>query len=182
MTLFSLDAVSGEPLWEFKPPVLDDSGLGNNRGLSCWLSEGEEKSRIFFSSGYRLYAVNTEDGKLITSFGEEGYVDLREGLGRDPTKLAVFGNTPGGIYKDLLIMGGRVHESPGAAPGHIRAYNVHTGKIEWTFHTIPQPGEFGYNTWPEEAYKTTGGANNWAGMSVDEDNGMVFCPHRFGRL
>ena len=176
MILFALDATTGKKLWEFKPPMADKSGLGYNRGLSYWSSENDGSGRIFFSSGPNLYAIAIKNGEVISSFGDQGKIDLRKGLGRDPEKLSVFGNTPGAIYKDLLIMGTRVQESPGAAPGHIRAYNVVTGEIEWTFHTIPQPEEFGYDTWPKEAYKTVGGANNWAGMSLDKDRGMVFIP------
>ena len=85
-------------------------------------------------------------------------------------------NTPGVVYKDLLIVPTRVAEGTKAAPGHIRAYDVRTGEIAWIFHTIPQPGEFGYETWPKDAWKSTGGANNWAGMTVDHDRGVVFVP------
>jgi quinoprotein glucose dehydrogenase len=176
MVLFCIKADTGERLWEFKPPSVDNTGLGYNRGLSFWRSEGGEKSRVFFSSGFDLYAVDLETGKAIDSFGSKGSIDLREGLGRDPEKLSVFGNTPGAVYEDLLIMGTRVQESPGAAPGHIRAYNVISGKIEWTFHTIPQPGEPGYETWPKEAYQSIGGANNWAGMALDKERGIAFIP------
>ena len=126
--------------------------------------------------GSKLYAVNAQTGEIIPSFGDQGLVDLREGLGRNPATLSVVSNTPGIIYDNVLIMGSRVTESPGASPGHIRAYDVLTGEILWTFHTIPQPGEFGYDTWPEEAYKKAGGANSWAGMAMDEERGIVYIP------
>lgn len=174
--LFALNAGTGEEIWKFNAPLGDVSGLGVNRGLSFWKSDSNEKSRIFFSSGPKMYAVNNETGKVIRSFGENGSIDLRDGLGRAPEKLSVVANTPGAIYKNLLVMGTRVGEGPGSSPGHIRAYNVITGEIEWTFHTIPQPDEFGYDTWPKEAYKTVGGSNSWAGIAMDEKNGIAYIP------
>ncbi len=176
LELFALNAKSGTLIWKFSPKAKDNSGLGLNRGLSYWPSNSQEESRLFFSSGSKLYAVSAENGNPIPSFGNGGSVDLREGLGRDPEKLSVVSNTPGAIYEDLLIMGTRVGEGPGASPGHIRAYNVLTGAIAWTFHTIPQPGEFGYDTWPEDAYKTVGGANSWAGIAVDHELGIAYIP------
>lgn len=174
--LFSLNAATGEPIWQFTPGDSDRTGLGLSRGLLAWISNSGEESRLFYASGSRLYAVSSSKGALISSFGDEGSIDLREGLGRDPAKVPIVLTTPGVIFNDLLIIGSRTSESPGAAPGHIRAYNVITGAMEWIFHTIPQPGEFGYDTWPEEAYKTAGGANNWAGMSLDEERGIVYIP------
>ncbi|MEM1339686.1 MAG: PQQ-binding-like beta-propeller repeat protein [Bacteroidota bacterium] len=176
LELFALNAGNGELIWTFRPEAKDNSGLGLNRGLSYWASQGEEESRLFFSSGSKLYAVSASTGTPITSFGSNGSVDLREGLGRDPKKLSVVANTPGAIYQDVLIMGTRVGEGPGSSPGHIRAYNVITGAIAWTFHTIPQPGEFGYHTWPKEAYKTVGGGNSWAGIAVDQHAGIAYIP------
>jgi quinoprotein glucose dehydrogenase len=104
-------------------------------------------------------------------------VDLAEGLDRDVRGLAIQANTPGVIYRDLIIMGMRLGEGPApAAPGHIRAYDVRTGRMVWKFHTIPFPGEPGYETWPPDAYKRVGGVNVWSGMTVDEQRGLVFCP------
>ncbi len=175
--LFALNAITGEELWKFSPSAKDNSGLGLNRGLSYWpSSDADEESRLFFPSGSRLYAVSAENGKPITSFGDNGSIDLRDGLGRPPEKLSVVANTPGAIYQDLLVMGTRVGEGPGSSPGHIRAYNTVTGEIEWTFHTIPQPGEYGYDTWPAEAYKTVGGANSWAGIAMDTERGIAYIP------
>lgn len=176
LELFALNAATGEEIWSFKPPATNDSGLGVNRGLSFWESQGTEPSRIFFSSGSSLFAINILDGKPIGSFGSNGSIDLRDGLGRDPQQLSVVANTPGIIHNNLLIQGTRVGEGPGSSPGHIRAYNVLTGAIEWTFHTIPQPDEFGYETWPKEAYKTVGGANSWPGMALDQERGIVYIP------
>lgn len=174
--LFAVNAQNGEEIWTFKPPTKDDSGLGLNRGLNYWKSDGSEPSRIFFSSGSRLFAIDSKTGKPIASFGKEGHIDLREGLGRDLQKLSVVSNTPGALYKNILVQGTRVGEGPGSSPGHVRAYDVLTGEIVWTFHTIPQPGEFGYDTWPAEAYKTVGGANSWPGMAMDTERGIVYIP------
>ena len=176
LTLFALHAATGAVLWTFEPGEKDGSGLGVNRGLSYWAAADGAEARLFFASGPYLYAVDPQTGQVMASFGEGGKVDLRQGLGRDPETLSVVANTPGAVYEDLLIMGTRVQESPGAAPGHIRAYDVRSGAIRWTFHTIPQPGEFGYETWPPEAYTYIGGANNWAGMALDVQRGLVFIP------
>lgn len=174
--LFAINAKTGKEIWKFSPKAKDESGLGLNRGLNYWESDGEEPSRIFFSSGPKLYAINIETGEPISSFGNNGSIDLRDGLGRDPNKLSVVSNTPGAVFKNILIQGTRVGEGPGSSPGHIRAYNVLTGEILWTFHTIPQPGEFGYDTWPAEAYKKVGGANSWPGMALDNEQGIVYIP------
>ncbi len=174
--LFAIDAQTGKEIWTFKPSTKDESGLGLNRGLNYWRTDGSEPSRIFFSSGPRLFAIDSKTGKPIVSFGKEGHIDLREGLGRDPQKLSVVSNTPGALYKNILVQGTRVGEGPGSSPGHVRGYDVLTGEIVWTFHTIPQPGEFGYDTWPAEAYKTVGGANSWPGMAMDTERGIVYIP------
>lgn len=177
LKLVAVNATTGKELWRFDPFVgqADKAALGVNRGVVHW-SAGKE-GRILFTAGYYLHAVNTKDGKLIEEFGDKGKVDIREGLGRDPKTLFVLANTPGVIFQDLLVLGTRVSEGPGpAAPGHIRAYNVKSGKLEWVFRTIPQPGEFGYETWPPDAWKFSGGANTWTGMAVDEKRGLVFCP------
>jgi quinoprotein glucose dehydrogenase len=175
-SLFALKAATGEELWTFVPATADETGLGLSRGLMHWNGQDSHQSRLLFTSGYLLFAVDAETGDLIKSFGQEGSIDLRKNLGRDPDKIPIVVTTPGVIYKDSYIIGCRTSESPGAAPGHIRSYNLISGKLEWTFHTIPQPGEYGYETWPAEAYKTTGGANNWAGMALDEERGIVYIP------
>ena len=173
LKLIALDPATGKEIWRFDPFTGTQSS-GVNRGVTYW-KEGADK-RIYFSAGSFLYALNANDGTIITTFGKKGKVDLREGLGRDPAKLAVAASSPGIIYKDLLIQGTALGEGYDAAPGFIRAYDVKSGKIAWTFHTIPQPGEFGYDTWSENAYLETGGTNSWAGMSLDEKRGIVFIP------
>ncbi len=178
LKLFALDAATGNQEWIFDP--FADSrktqvAINANRGVTYW-SEGEDR-RIFYAVGSYLYAVNAKTGRLINSFGDSGRVNLHDGLGRDVDKLYVTTTSPGVIYKDLLIMGTRVAESNPAAPGDIRAYDVHSGKIKWVFHTIPHPGETGYDTWQDkDAWRYTGGANSWAGMSLDEKRGIVYAP------
>ncbi len=173
---FALDAATGRELWRFDPasqPGIAKSGV--NRGLAYW-TDGTEK-RILYGNHHYLHALDATTGRRIASFGKEGSVDLEQGLGRDVRGLAIQANTPGIVYRDLIILGTRLGEGPApAAPGHIRAYNVRTGALVWRFNTIPHPGEFGYETWPPDAWKHVGGANVWAGFSVDEKRGIVFCP------
>lgn len=175
LRVFALNAATGKELWSFDPSG-GQRVLGNrrNRGVTYW-AEGNEQ-RIFFAFRNWLYALDARSGKPAMSFGAAGRVDLREGLGRVPKELSVGLTTPGVIYKDLLIVGSLVSETLPAAPGHIRAYDVRTGKLRWTFHTIPQPGEYGYDTWPKDAWQYSGGANNWSGMALDEKRGLVFAP------
>lgn len=171
LDLFALDATTGKEIWRFHPESTN-LGLGLNRGVTYW--EDEDDKRILYTSAEYLYAVNAATGKLITTFGENGRVSLKEGLGERAANLMVIANTPGVIYKNLLIIGSRVHEGPIAAPGHIRAFDVRTGKLAWVFHTIPQPGEFGYDTWPKDAWERIGGANSWSGLTLDNKRGIVF--------
>lgn len=175
LRVIALDAATGKLRWSFDPnagkKVLNNA---RNRGLAYW-AEGEDQ-RIYFVSHSYLYALEANTGKAVSSFGDSGRVDLRKGLGRNPEEMSISATTPGIVYKDLLILGSLVSEDLPAAPGDIRAFDVRTGKIRWTFHTIPHPGEFGYETWPKDAWKYSGAANNWAGMSVDERRGLVFVP------
>ena len=173
LKLIALEPATGKEIWKFDP-FEGKQATGVNRGVTFW-KDGDDK-RIFFTAGSYLHGLNADDGKLVAGFGRDGRVDLREGLGRDASKLFVEASSPGIIYKDLLIQGTALGEGYDAAPGFIRAYDVRTGEIVWTFHTIPQPGEPGYETWPPEAYREVGGANSWAGMSIDEKRGMVYIP------
>lgn len=176
LKLFALDAATGEELWKFDPfsGTYKDFGMGVNRGLAFW--KGTDENRLFYTAGAFLYAVNPENGQVVSTFGEQGKVDLHQGLDREVEGLFIVSNTPGIIYEDLLILGSRVSESTGPVPGHIRAFDVKTGEIKWVFHTIPHPGEYGYDTWPKEAWKTSGGANAWSGFSLDEKRGIVYVP------
>ena len=177
LKLVALDAATGRELWRFDP-FADSAGfnaLGVNRGLVYWEDGGTK--RILYGAAHYLYAIDAETGKPVSSFGDAGRVDLKLGLGRDVSKLSLLSNTPGVVYKHLLIVPLRLGEGPApAAPGHIRAYDLRTGKIAWRFNTIPHPGEFGYDTWPPDAYTYVGGANVWTGMAVDEERGLLFCP------
>jgi len=169
--LYALDADSGDLIWSFDP---FDGGPGGGacRGVVYW-EDGNDK-RILFTAGDQLFAINADTGKPISSFGTDGKVSMNVGLRGDPDTISVIPTSPGILYKNLLILGAEVSELYGAEPGYIRAYDVLSGNLEWTFHTVPKPGEIGYDTWPKNAYKYAGGVNDWAGMSLDEKRGMVF--------
>ncbi|GAB3258760.1 hypothetical protein GCM10027347_22330 [Larkinella harenae] len=169
--VYALNASTGEQKWTFDP--FDGAvGGGVSRGVTYW--EDGTDQRILFTGGDVLFALDARTGKPIPGFGKKGQVSMNIGLRDDPETISVIPTSPGIIFQDLLIMGAEVSELYGAQPGYIRAYNVRTGKLEWTFHTIPLPGEPGYETWPKEAYKYAGGVNDWAGMSVDQRRGTVF--------
>lgn len=174
VNVIALNAATGKPLWRFDPhegrKVL---GKMRNRGLNYW-SDGKE-GRIFVAVRQYLYCLNARTGKPIASFGASGRLDLRENL-RAGEKEMVSITTPGIIYKDLLIVGSITSEALPTPPGDIRAYDVRTGKLRWAFHTIPRPGEFGHQTWPKDAWMYSGGANNWAGLALDDKRGLVFVP------
>jgi quinoprotein glucose dehydrogenase len=169
--LYAINASNGKLIWSFDP-FNGGKGGGVNRGVTYW-EDGNDK-RILFTAGDNLFAVNAQTGKLITSFGDNGKVSMNIGIRDNPKLISIKPTSPGIVYKDLLIVGNEVSELYGAQPGYVRAYNIRTGKLEWTFHTIPKPGEIGYETWPKDAWKYAGGANDWGGMSVDEKRGMVF--------
>jgi quinoprotein glucose dehydrogenase len=173
LKLVALAPESGKEVWRFDP-FSGSQATGVNRGVVYWEEEGVH--RIYFSAGPYLYSLNADNGALNPEFGTAGRIDLRAGLGRDPSSLSVWVTSPGVIYRDMLIQGTALGEGYDAAPGFIRAFNIHTGALVWTFHTIPQPGEFGYDTWSEGAYTKVGGTNSWAGMSLDEDRGIVYAP------
>jgi quinoprotein glucose dehydrogenase len=169
--IFALDAATGKRRWEFDSGV---RGTQANRGLAYWSSGGDK--RILVAVMNFVYALDPATGKPIAGFGEKGRIDLRENLGRDPKSQWTPLTTPGIVYQDLLIVGARNPETLPAPPGDIRAYDVRTGKLRWSFHTIPHPGEFGYDTWPKNAWKYSGAANNWAGMALDPGRGIVYVP------
>jgi quinoprotein glucose dehydrogenase len=178
--IFAVEASTGKPVWFFYPKdfITDKTPWwgGTVRGLTYW-EENNEK-RIFATAGPFLFCLDALTGKPVSSFGNDGKIDLHNDLDRDSLENAFLSaNTPGIIYKNLIIIGMRVSENTDAAPGHIRAFDVKTGKRVWIFHTIPQPGEDGYETWEDKnAWKTAGGANCWAGMALDEKRGIVYVP------
>jgi quinoprotein glucose dehydrogenase len=169
--IIALDAASGKLIWSFDSTV---RARGPNRSVAYWASGSE--SRIFAGIQSFIYALDARTGKPVEGFGKAGRIDIREGLGRDPEKLSIVLTSPAIVYKDLLITGGRTPEALPAPPGDIRAYDVRTGKQRWSFHTIPHPGEYGYETWPKDAWTYTGAANNWAGFAVDEKRGILYAP------
>jgi quinoprotein glucose dehydrogenase len=174
LRVFALNAATGEEMWSFDTSR-DTQPLTRTRirGLMYW-ERGNDR-RIYFASRHWLYALDAQTGRPLPGFGQEGRIDLREGFeGRDPRTLSVGVNTPGVFYRDLLIVGSIVPEGLPSAPGDIRAFDIHTGRQKWAFHTIPHPGEFGYDTWPPEAWKYSGGANSWSGLSLDERRGFVY--------
>ena len=170
LQVFALDAASGEELWTSRP--VDKGGI--SRGLMYW-EEGEDKRIIACIDRY-LVALDALTGELIENFGEKGLLDLKKGLGRDVEAISLGATTPGVIYKNTLVQGFLTSESLPAVPGHIRGFDVKTGEQKWIFHTIPHPGEYGYETWPENAWVYSGGANNWSGMTLDEERGVVYIP------
>ena len=170
----ALDGKTGELLWRFNPWSLGGRGGGLNRGVAYW-TDGKGDQRIFHSAGNYLYALNAITGEPIPSFGEEGRISHRDGFDTDVFFLSVGNNTPGIVWKDLLILGSTTGEGPQpCAPGHIRAFDVRTGERRWIFHTIPHPGEFGYETWGPESWKEVGSANVWGGFTLDAERGIVF--------
>ncbi len=176
LKLFALDAATGQEKWVFDPwSGGRKKGVNNLRGVTYW--EDEKEQRIFYTAGSHLYAVNALDGQLVKSFGDSGRIDLHNDLGEDAKDRYVNTTSPGIIYKDQLIIGSRVSENSDAAPGHIRSYDARSGKLRWIFHTIPQPGQPGYEGWNDTtAYRHLGGANAWAGFSLDEEKGILYAP------
>lgn len=168
----ALDAATGRLKWKFDAGVA--GGTQPARGMAYW-TDGKER-RLFAGVMNFLYCLDPATGKPIASFGESGLIDLRKDLRGDFEKQSIVLTTPGIIYKDLIIVGGRNPETHPAPPGDVRAFDVRTGKLVWSFHTIPHPGEPGYETWPAEAWKTAGAANNWAGMALDRKLGIVYVP------
>ena len=177
LKLVALDATTGHELWRYDPFAGSAKGgvVGINRGVVYW-KDGTDR-RILYSADHFLYAIDAATGRPVRSFGTDGHVDLKADLGRDVSGLYVVETTPGIVFKNLIFLPLRVGEGPApAAPGHIRAYDIRTGKMVWIFHTIPWPGQYGYDTWPPDAWTHIGGANCWAGMALDEARGVLYVP------
>jgi quinoprotein glucose dehydrogenase len=170
--IVALDAATGRQIWNH--PV---EGQPTNRGFNYWHSKEGTDRRLIFAADSYLQEINLKTGVTINTFGQDGRVDLREGLGRDPKTIRnIQSGTPGRVFENLIILGSATGEGYGDPPGDLRAYDVLSGKLVWTFHTIPHPGEFGYETWPKDAWKTTGGVNAWGEISVDEKRGIAYFP------
>ena len=170
--IVALDAATGKELWAFQVPT----GGVTARGMNYWESRDRSERRLLFSSNQFLQAVDARTGQAITTFGTGGRVDLKQGLDRDPDGVRAQSNTPGRVFEDLIILGSATNQEYASAPGDVRAFNVRTGELVWTFHTVPRPGELGYETWPPDAWKTVGGANAWGELSVDVPRGIVYVP------
>ncbi len=173
LRVFALGAATGVLRWSFDPIEGETGRWNRSRGLMYWERGGER--RLYFGAQHWLYALDARTGKPIPGFGDGGRIDLRAGFeGRDPRSISIRVNTPGVFFGDLIILGSVVPEGLPSAPGDIRAFDVHTGKQKWAFHTIPHPGEPGYETWPKDAWTYAGGANAWSGLSLDEKRGLVY--------
>ena len=168
-TVYALDAATGKPKWEY---TLTTQSGRNPRGLTFW-TDGKER-RVIVAKANLMTALDADTGKPIPSFGKEGTIDLNDQLRGKASENRVGMASPAGIYKDILITHGGVNETMPASPGDLRGWDVRTGKLLWTFHTIPYPGEEGYNSWPKDAYLKAGGANAWTGISLDDKRGIVF--------
>lgn len=171
--IVAVDAASGNEIWTHEPP----EGGSPGRGFTYWESEDGSDRRLFMTWIDHLYAIDARTGETITSFGNNGRIDLKEHLDRDPETITrIQSRTPGRIFENLIILGSATGEDYMSPPGDIRAYDVRTGELVWKFHTIPRPGEFGYETWPKDAWRYAGGANAWGDLTVDVENGIVFIP------
>lgn len=172
--VFALDAATGRERWRFDPLAHGSAAQGHNRGVVHWAAP--TGGRILAACGQDLWALDAKTGRPIESFGRQGRTDLRAGLAHGEKGGDVTSPTPGAIFEDLLILGTKVGETDGAAPGDIRAYDLNSGAMRWIFHTIPRDGEAGAETWPKGAWKTRGGANSWSGVTLDRERGLVFLP------
>ncbi len=174
-SIIALDAETGKEVWIHRPDPHTE--IITDRGINYWESKDGQDRRLLYASNHCLREIDARTGKQILSFGTNGIVDLKQGLGRDPKTLSlVQSTTPGRVFEDLLILGSATNEGYGSAPGDIRAFDVRTGRLAWTFHTVPHPGEAGYETWPKDAWKRVGGANCWGEISADEKRGIVYIP------
>lgn len=178
-SLVAVDASTGKEIW-VHPFVAAGAaptrfgGIAGMRGANYWESKDRSDRRLLVSSGGFLQAVDARTGKLVDSFADHGKLDLKTGLDRATRPLS--SRTPGRIFENILILGSATGEGYLAPPGDIRAFDVVTGKLLWVFHTIPRPGEFGYETWPKDAYKYMGGVDVWGEITVDEKRGIVYFP------
>jgi quinoprotein glucose dehydrogenase len=170
--IVALDAATGKEIWTHAL-----NGTANERGYAYWSSKDGKDRRIIYSTNNCLQELDAATGASIKSFGKDGLVDLRVGLDRDPNSIRrIQSRSPGQVWENLIIQGSLTGEGYDDPPGWLRAYDVLTGKIAWTFHTVPLPGEYGYETWPPSAYKYIGGTNTWSNFSIDEKRGIGYFP------
>jgi quinoprotein glucose dehydrogenase len=178
-SLIAVDASTGKELWVHPFPTANGvpgrfGGIAGMRGANYWESKDRTDRRLFVTSGGFIHAIDARTGKLVDSFADHGKLDLKTGLDRGSRPLG--SRTPGRIFENILILGSATGEGYLAPPGDIRAFDVVTGKLLWVFHTIPRPGEFGYDTWPKDAYKYMGGVDVWGEITVDEKRGIAYFP------
>jgi quinoprotein glucose dehydrogenase len=174
-SIVALDAATGKEIWTHATD--GKTTLITNRGIDYWESKDRSDRRLLFSLSNQLQELDARTGQSILQFGTNGRVDLRAGLGRDPESLTLVQSyNPGRVFEDLLILGSATNEEYNSGPGDIRAYDVRTGRLAWSFHTVPHPGEPGYETWPKDAWKSVGGANDWSSMALDVKRGIVYVP------
>ena len=171
--VIALDAATGAEKWTFTPELPQKSRAGfNSRGESWW-SDGHQ-SRLLVTASNFVYSLDPATGKPDPAFGEEGRIDLNDNLRGPAAENYVRMGGAVNVYRDMFFTCGEVGEQTPASPGDIRAWDVRTGKLVWTFHTIPHPGELNAETWAADAWKTAGGANAWPGMVLDDKRGILF--------
>ncbi len=174
-SIVALDAATGKEIWVH--PAGQGGAALTNRGINYWESKDGTERRLLFASNQVLQAIDARTGRSIQTFGRNGGVDLKQGLDRDPKTLRIVQSAfPGRVFEDLLILGSATNQGYGSAPGDIRAFDVRNGNLVWTFHTVPRPGEYGYETWPKDAWKRVGGANTWSELTLDTARGIVYLP------
>src|SRR5688572_15940957 len=172
-SLVAVDAASGKEIW-----IRENMNGMTSRGFNYWESKDGSDRRLIFAMDSLLQQVDARTGKSIMSFGKGGVVDLRVGIdGRDPATIGnIQSNTPGEVFENLFIAGSAPGEGYMSPPGDIRAYDVLSGDLVWTFHTVPRPGELGYDTWPKDAWRYVGGVNNWGELTIDAARGIAYIP------
>jgi quinoprotein glucose dehydrogenase len=173
--ILALDAATGKQKWSHS--IHAKTALLTNRGLTYWQSKDGSDARLIFAADNALQEIDARTGQSIDAFGKDGHIDLREGLGRDPDSLRLVQSyNPGRVFENLVIFGSATNEEYHSGPGDIRAFDVVTGHLVWSFHTVPHPGEIGYETWPKDAWQTVGGANAWSSMALDSKRGILYVP------
>jgi len=180
----ALDAETGKERWSYDPKAYEDGQPPNgtgfvHRGVAAWRDGKSGKLRILMNSRYRLISLDAETGKPVNDFGDNGIVNLVAGLRWETNPKHYTNTSPPVVYKDLVIVGNGVADRPvykQDPPGDVRAFDARTGKLVWTFHTVPLSGEFGSDTWRNGSEKVTGHTNVWAPMTLDEGRGLLYLP------